>query len=153
MTIITSGTITGQNIDILSGELNATLETPAQPNITSVGTLSNLIVSGTVQLGPDLSKLMSQTLSVGTSWVNIPLSQKRGAFLILASSIGNDDSCLVAAATDDSNFDVGNINVLSVSRDYTTTNQLELQWVTNDFLQIRMSAGNTRDVSIMVIRA
>ena len=148
MTIITSGTITGQNIDILSGELNATLETPAQPNITSVGTLSNLIVSGTVQLGPDLSKLMSQTLSVGTSWVNIPLSQKRGAFLIC-----NDDSCLVAAATDDSNFDVGNINVLSVSRDYTTTNQLELQWVTNDFLQIRMSAGNTRDVSIMAIRA
>lgn len=46
MTIITSGTITGQSIDILSGSMDGTLETSAQPNITSVGNLSNLVVSG-----------------------------------------------------------------------------------------------------------
>ena len=65
MTIITSGTITGQSIDILSGSMDGTLETSAQPNITSVGTLSNLNVTG--ELNGTLSTPTQPNItSVGT---------------------------------------------------------------------------------------
>ena len=65
MTIITSGTITGQSIDILSGSMDGTLETSAQPNITSVGTLSNLNVTGELN-GTLSTPTQSNITSVGT---------------------------------------------------------------------------------------
>jgi hypothetical protein len=97
--------------------------------------------------------IQQETISVGTSWVNVPHTNRRGAYLILASGIANDDSALVAAVSDDSKYDVGHINILTRHGDYATNYYLRLQYPIDSNVQIRMNAGNTRDVSIVVIRA
>ena len=101
-----------------------------------------------------VSGLISTSIvPVGTAWVDVPNTQPRGAYLILARSEDDNDSALVAAVSDNSDLEVGYINVLARKGDVTTNYYLALQYPSSSNVQIKMSAGNTRNVSIMVIRA
>ena len=98
--------------------------------------------------------ISTSIVSVGSaSWVDVPNTQPRGAYLILARSEDDNDSALVAAVSDNSDLEVGYINVLARKGDVTTNYYLALQYPSSSNVQIKMSAGNTRNVSIMVIRA
>ena len=97
--------------------------------------------------------ISNSIVSVGTAWVDVPNTQPRGAYLILARSEDDNDSALVAAVSDNSDSEVGYINVLARKGDTTTNYYLALQYPSSSNVQIKMSNGNTRNVSIMVIRA
>jgi hypothetical protein len=128
----------------------------------SVGTITssskNNIIPG-LHFGTTSSTglILQETISVGTSWVNVPHTAKRGAYLILASGTHNDDSAGVWAVSDDSNYVNGHINTLTLQGDYSTNFYLSLQYPINSYVQIKMNSGglpcNTRNVSIVVIRA
>jgi hypothetical protein len=73
------------------------------------------------------------------------------AYLILARSEVDDDSALVASVADNSDFEVGYINVMARKGDATTNDFIALQYPSSSNVQIKMSNGNTRNVSILVI--
>ena len=97
--------------------------------------------------------ITNSIVSVGTTWVDVPNTQPRGAYLILARSEDDNDSALVAAVSDNSDTGVGDINIMTRKGDTTTNYYLALQYPSSSKVQIKMSAGTTRNVSIMVIRA
>ena len=121
------------------------------PDMTGFAPLASPTFTGTVSIGGGL--ISNSIVSVGTNWVDVPNTQPRGAYLILARSEDDTDSALVASVADDSDSTVGYINVMARKGDATTNYYLALQYPGSSNVQIKMSNGNTRNVSIMVIRA
>jgi len=119
-------------------------------------TVDSLTTAGTVTAGIGFQLgnawIKTSIISVGTSDVYIPNTAMRGAYLILASGTSNDDSALVAACSDDSNYGTGNVNILTRHGDYNTNYYLIITYPLNSGILIRMSNGNTRDVSVTVIK-
>ena len=107
--------------------------------------------TGNISIGSGL--ISNSIVSVGTTWVDIPNTQPRGAYLILARGEDDEDSALVASVADNSDFKTGYIDVMALKVDATTNYFLELQYPSNSNVQIKMSNGNTRNVSILVLRA
>ena len=147
-------TIVGNTADF-TGNVTALDITTSTANLDEV-TIDSLgcdtaSFSGNVSIGGGL--ISTRIVSVGTAWVDVPNTQPRGAYLILARSEDDNDSALVASVADNSDSEVGYINVMARKGDVTTNHYLTLQYPSNSKVQIKMSAGNTRDVSIMVIRA
>ena len=132
----------------------ASLASPTFTGTVSIGggLISNSpTFSGTVSIGGGL--ISNSIVSVGTTWVDVPNTQPRGAYLILARSENDNESALVAAVSDNSDSEVGYINIMARKGDVTTNYYLALQYPSSSNVQIKMSNGNTRNVSIMVIRA
>ena len=147
-------TIVGNTADF-TGNVTALDITTSTANLDEV-TIDSLgcdtaNFSGNVSFGGGL--ISTRLVSVGTAWVDVPNTQPRGAYLILARSEDDNDSALVAAVSDNSDSEVGYINVLARKGDTTTNYYLALQYPSSSNVQIKMSNGNTRNVSIMVIRA
>ena len=147
-------TIAGNTADF-TGNVTALDITTSTANLDEV-TIDSLgcdtaNFSGNVSIGGGL--ISTRIVSVGTAWVDVPNTQPRGAYLILARSEDDNDSALVAAVSDNSDSEVGYINVMARKGDATTNYYLALQYPSSSNVQIKMSNGNTRNVSIMVIRA
>jgi len=147
-------TIAGNTADF-TGNVTALDITTSTANLDEV-TIDSLgcdtaSFSGNVSIGGGL--ISTRIVSVGTAWVDVPNTQPRGAYLILARSEDDNDSALVAAVSDNSDSEVGYINVMARKGDATTNYYLALQYPSSSNVQIKMSNGNTRNVSIMVIRA
>jgi len=113
--------------------------------------LNNVTFTGNISIGGGL--ISNSIVSVGTNWVDVPNTQPRGAYLILARGESDDHSALVAAVSDNSDSAVGYINVMARKGDTTTNYYLAMQYPASSNVQIKMSNGNARNVSIMVIRA
>ena len=64
------------------------------PNLTSYAPKDSPTFSGTVSIGGGL--ISNSIVSVGTTWVDVPNTQPRGAYLILARSEDDNESALVA---------------------------------------------------------
>ena len=135
---------------VSAANLTADTATLDEVTIDSLG-CDTANFTGTVSIGSGL--ISNSIVSVGTTWVDVPNTQPRGAYLILARSEDDNDSALVAAVSDNSDSAVGYINVLARKGDITTNYYLALQYPSSSNVQIKMSNGNTRNVSIMVIRA
>ena len=130
-------------------DLKANLVDPA---FTGTITGSDLTVTGTISIGGGL--ISNSIVSVGaTSWVDVPNTQPRGAYLILARSEDDNESALVAAVSDSSDSEVGHVHVMTRKGDVTTNHYLAMQYPTNSNVQIKMNNGTARNVSIMVVRA
>ena len=121
------------------------------PDMTGFAPLASPTFTGTVSIGGGL--ISNSIVSVGTTWVDVPNTQPRGAYLILARSENDNESALVAAVSDNSDSEVGYINIMARKGDVTTNYYLAIQYPSSSNVQIKMSNGNTRNVSIMVIRA
>ena len=164
---ITSGFYDGGAADW--GDAYISLKTPTNPSsgvindvltirggAVGIGTTNpaqKLDVRGVLQVGLGRTLIYSEYLSIGTGWTNVPLSGSRGAFIVMARGADNDDSCMVAAASDDSGNAAGNIFYMVRSADYASSNILQLRMEGNDGnLQISMSGGNTRTTSVTVFR-
>ena len=137
-------------------DTDATFETELQSLTTTVQShntaLQSLVPSpGTVSIGGGL--ISNSMISVSTNWVDIPNTQPRGAYLILARGEDDEDSALVASVADNSDFEVGYVNVMARKGDTTTNYYLAVQYPANSNVQIKMNNGNARNVYIMVIRA
>ena len=104
----------------VSGALNATLATAAQPNITSIGTLSSLTVSGalnatlTTAAQPNITSVGN--LSNLTMWGNIDLT---GNNIVNANNIGGT----LTTAAQPNITSVGNLSTLNVG---TSTANIEV---------------------------
>jgi len=115
---------------------------------------ATLDVRGGIILGAQgRTVLYSDNVSVGISFINIPITTTRGSFIVMATGIANDRACMVAAVTDDSGDTNGDIVYIVRSADYVTSNFLELRMLgANGLVQIRMTGGATRTTSITVFR-
>jgi len=115
---------------------------------------SALDVRGDIKLGAQgRTVLYSDEVSVSVDFINIPITTSRGSFIVMATGIANDKACMVAAVTDDSINNSGDIVYIVRSADYSTSNFLELQMLAPvGLLQIRMTGGGTRTTSITVFR-
>jgi alpha-tubulin suppressor-like RCC1 family protein len=114
-----------------------------------------LHVNGVIRFGSNSSGsyVYSENMSVGTSWINIPFTSSRGSFMIMLTSVSNDQACLIGGGTDDSGFDGGNVYYSVRSGDYYGGHLLELRWAGGGAVfQTRMSGGGTRTVCATVIR-
>ena len=130
-------------------DTDATFETELQ---SLTATVQSLVPSpGTVSIGGGL--ISNSMISVSTNWVDIPNTQPRGAYLILARGEDDEDSALVASVSDNSDFEVGYVNVMARKGDTTTNYYLAVQYPASSNVQIKMNNGNARNVYIMVIRA
>ena len=150
-----AGTI-GNTGSILTG----TLSTAAQPNITSVGTLSSLTVSGTTNLqgttnGATVNAVNLYATTIGNTATAIS-GNLVNASAIYAGTIGNTGTALVGTLSTNSQpyiTSVGQLTSLNVTGT-TTTNQLQAGLIGNSgsLLQgtlITAAQGNITSVGVL----
>ena len=83
-----SGNLTGNVTGNINGNLTGTLQTAAQPNITSLGTLSSLNVSGNASIGgvltyEDVTNVDSVGIVTARAGVRVPDTQKYTLELVM----------------------------------------------------------------------
>ena len=147
----------GDELDVRELDL-VVLQNTTVDSLTTTGTIDagattvdSLTTTGNISIGGGL--ISNSIVSVGTGWVDIPATQARGAYLILARSESDNDSALVASVADASDAGAGYVNVMARVGDIVSGHYLAMQYPASSNVQIKMNAGSSRNVSITVIRA